>query len=174
MAAPVMKGRLTSMMDIVNTVRQNHALEHATMHVLSQRNPYLRLVGRSTPGGFYIYGDLDTEEVALAASEALARLQQGEEHLAVHPRCGTNLAVTAVLAGTAAFGATLGRPRSKLERLPLALAAATLAAIVAQPLAHRIQERITTSPEVEGVYIVDVSRQNRGKLVMHRIIVGRS
>jgi hypothetical protein len=161
------------MLDIVNTTRQNHALEHATMHVLSQRNPYLRLVGRSTPSGFFIYGPLDTQEVANAATEALLRLQQGEAHLAIHPRCGTNLVVTSVLAGTAAFGATLGRPRSRLDRLPLALMAATLAAIVAQPLALKIQEQITTSAEVEGLYIAEVTRQEKGRLVVHKVAIGR-
>jgi len=161
------------MLDIVNVVRQNHALEHATMHVLSRRNPYQRMMGRSTPGGFFIYGSVSTEEVAGAATEALARLQQGEAYLAVHPRCGTNLAVTAVMAGTAAYGATLGRSRSKLDRLPLALTAATLAAIVAQPLAHRIQEHVTTTPEVDGLYIADVQRHERGNTVVHKIVVGR-
>ncbi len=161
------------MFTIVKIVRQNHALEHATMHVLSRRNPYLQLMGRTTPAGFFIYGPASTEEVELAAREALARLQQGEAHLAVHPRCGTNLAVTAVVAGTAAFGATLGRPRSRLERLPLALMAATAGAILAQPLAYRIQEQITTSPEVEGVTIVGVERQDHGRITVHKVIVGR-
>lgn len=160
-------------MNIVYVVRQNHALEHATMHVLSWRYPYARLVGRSGPSGFSIYGSVSTQQVADAATEALARLQQGEAHLAVHPRCGTNLAVTGILAGTAAFGATLGRPRSKLDRLPWALTAATLAAIVAQPLAHRIQEYVTTTPEVEGLYIASVTRQERGRFVVHKVIVGR-
>jgi hypothetical protein len=162
-----------NILDLVNTVRQNHALEHATMHLLSWHNPHTRLVGRSTPTGFLIYGLLDTQEVAGAASEALARLQQGEAHLAIHPRCGTNLVVTSVLAGTAAFGATLGHPRSKLDRLPLALMAATVAAMIAQPLGHRVQELITTSAEVEGLYIAEVTRQERGQFVVHKIVVGR-
>jgi hypothetical protein len=161
------------MLDIVNAVRQNHALEHATMHVLSTRNPYSSYVGRSTTFGFVIYGSVDTQEVAAAATEALVRLQQGESQLAVHPRCGTNLAVVSILAGAAAFGATLGRPRSKLERLPLALTAATLAALVAQPLAHKIQEEITTTPRVEGLYISDVTRRERGRFVAHKVVVGR-
>lgn len=163
-----------SILDVANGVRQNHALEHATIHVLTRRNPYTRIVGRSTPRGFLIYGPLDTQEVAGAASEALARLQQGEAYLAVHPRCGTNLAVTSVLAGTAAFVSTsVGRPRSKLDRLPVALMAATLAAIVAQPLAHRIQEEVTTTPYVEGVYIDNVTRQERGNLIVHKVVIGR-
>jgi hypothetical protein len=161
------------MVRILHNIRQNHALEHATMHVLSQRNPYAQLMGRSTAGGFFIYGDLDTHQVANAASEALIRLQQGEEHLAVHPRCGTNLAVTAVLAGTAAFSVTLGRSRSKLDRLPLALTAATIGAIAAQPLGHKIQERITTTPEVHGLYIADVRRREQGRIVSHKVVIGR-
>jgi len=167
------KGSGTYMLDILNDVRQNHALEHATMHVLSRHNPYLRLVGRSTFSGFLIIGSVSTEEIADAVTEALVRLQQGEAHLAVHPRCGTNLAVTSIFAGTAAFGSTLGRSRNKLDRLPLALTAATLAAILAQPVAHRIQEHITTTPEVDGLYIASITRQERGKITAHRITIGR-
>ena len=162
-----------NLLDSANAVRQNHALEHATIHVLSRRQPYLRIMGRSTFSGFLIYGPLATEDVVSAANEALARLQQGEAHLAVHPRCGTNLAVTSIMAGTAAFGATLGRPRSKLDRLPLALMAATVAAIIAQPLAHRIQEEVTTTSEVDGVYIASISRTKRGNLVAHKVVIGR-
>lgn len=162
------------MRNFVNAIRQNHALEHATMHMLSRRNPYLQLMGRSTPGGFYIYGPVATEEVASAASEALARLQQGEAHLAIHPRCGTNLSVTALFAGLAAFGATLGRPRSKLERLPLALTAATVATILSRPVADRVQQYITTTPEVDGLSIADVTRQERGRLVVHHVAVRRA
>jgi hypothetical protein len=167
------KGRFMNLLDIVNSVRQHHALEHATIHVLSGRHPYVPLMGRSTHAGFHIYGPFALEEVADAAGEALTRLQQGEAYLAVHPRCGTNMAVTSVMAGTAAFGATLGRPRSKLERLPWALMAATVAALVSRPIADRLQERVTTTPEVDGVYIAGIKRQERGNLVVHKIRVGR-
>jgi len=68
--------------DLVHSVRQNHALEHATVHVLSRVNPYVQIMGRSTDAGFFIYGAVSTQEVASAATEALARLQQGEYHLA--------------------------------------------------------------------------------------------
>src|SRR5512139_1244811 len=105
-----------NILELTKAVRQNHALEHATMHILTWRHPYTRLMGRSSPSGFYIYGPVTTEAVADAA---------GEAHLAVHPRCGTNLVVTSTLVGTAAFVATLGRPRNKLDRLPVALMAAT-------------------------------------------------
>lgn len=158
---------------LINAVRQNHALEHATMHILSGHNPFAHLVGRSSAAGFFIYGPVETQAVANAASEALARLQQGESHLAIHPRCGTNLVVTSVLAGTAAYVATLGRPRAKADRLPLALVGATLAALAAQPLAHQIQEQITTSAEVDGLYIASVTRQERGSLVVHKVSVSR-
>jgi hypothetical protein len=160
-------------MDMIQAVRQNHALEHATMHVLSAHDPFAHLVGRSTIGGFYIYGPIETQALAAAASEALARLQQGEAHLAVHPRCGTNLVVTSVLAGTAAFAATLGRPRSKADRFPLALAGATIAALVAQPLGRQVQEHVTTTPKIDGLYIESVTRQERGNLIVHKVAVGR-
>ena len=162
-----------NILEIIKSVRQNHAMEHATIHVLSSRYPYARMAGRSTASGFLIYGSVPTQIVANAVSEALARLQQGEAHLAVHPRCGTYLAVTSIAAGTAAFAASQGRHRSKLDRLPLALVAATFASVVAQPLAARVQEDITTTPEVEGVFIESVERMERGKYVAHKVTLGR-
>jgi hypothetical protein len=168
------KGTLMKILDLAQGVRRNHALEHATIHVLSARFPHMSLMGRSGVTGFWIYGPLPTEEVERSAKEALARLQGGEAHLAVHPRCGTNLAVTSVMAGTAAFGATLGTPRSKLDRLPLALIAATVAALFARPVADWIQETVTTSPEVDGVSIGPVKRQQRGSLVLHKIEMERA
>ena len=161
-------------LEALQAVRQNHALEHATMHVLSWHNPYLQLMGRSTATGFVIYGQVETQALAGATSEALCRLQRGEAHLAVHPRCGTNLAVTSLLAGTAAFGTSLGRTRSRLDRLPAALVAATLAALIAQPLAHRVQENVTTSPHVDGLYVASITRQERGKWISHKVVTGRS
>ena len=56
---------------LILETRRNHALEHATIHVLGGRYPHVHLVGRSTASGFYIYGPLATQEVAGAASEAL-------------------------------------------------------------------------------------------------------
>jgi hypothetical protein len=155
------------------TIRQNHALEHATIHVLTQRNPYLHLIGRTTPKGFLIYGQVETELVAGAASEALARLQRGEKELAVHPRCGTNIATAGVLAGLSAFAVTSVRSKSRLAKLPQILLATTAAIIVAQPLGLALQEYLTTSPQVEKVRIEKITRQVKGGITVHRVDLGR-
>ncbi len=157
----------------IAAIRQNHALEHATIHVLTQRNPYLRLVGRTTPRGFLIYGEVDTELVTEAAAEALTRLQSGERGLAVHPRCGTNLATAGVLAGLSAFAVTSVRSKSRLAKLPQILLATTAAIIVAQPLGLALQEYLTTSPQVEGVRIAKITRQVMGRITVHRVDLER-
>jgi hypothetical protein len=162
-----------SLLECAQAARQNHGVEHATVQVLSRINPYVRIMGRSTNAGFFIYGALSTQDVANAATEALVRLQQGEAHLSIHPRCGTNLTVTGVLCGLAAYSMTLGRPRSRFERLPLALTAATLAAVAARPLGQWVQETITTTPDVDGLYIESVTRQQRGGYTVHKVAIGR-
>jgi hypothetical protein len=152
-------------------VRRIHGLEHAAIHLLSSRNPYLRLVGRSTPTGFYLYGAVETEKVAEAAGEALARLQNGQSDLAIHPRCGTNLAVVGILAGMSSLLASTGRSRSALAKLPRVLLAATVAAIVSQPLAIQVQKYITTSPNPIDMRIGRITRQERGKFLTHFVEV---
>lgn len=158
---------------IIKRIRQNHALEHATIHILSWRYPNLKLMGRSTESGFYVYGDVDTEAVVAAASEALVRLQRGEEDLAVHPRCGTNLATSGVLAGLSAFLALAGKPKKRWTRLPEALTLATLAVVLAQPLGLIIQRYLTTSPDVSDVVIKRVKRFDRGRLRIHKVELAR-
>ncbi len=157
------------LLSYVKRVRQSHALEHATIHILSWRHPNLRVVGRSTDSGFYIYGDVDTEAVAAAASEALVRLQRGERELAVHPRCGTNLATSGILAGLSAFVALSGNPKRRWSRLPEALTLAVLGVLLAQPIGALVQERITTLPDVRDVSIKEVKRFDMGKLKVHKV-----
>ncbi|MGH2509076.1 MAG: DUF6391 domain-containing protein, partial [Ktedonobacteraceae bacterium] len=74
-------------------VRQNHALEHATITIFSTLVPNLRVSARSTSRGFTVFGDVDLSQLRRALDEALHRLQAGEADLAIHPNCGTNLVV---------------------------------------------------------------------------------
>ncbi len=59
-------------------IRQNHALEHATVTVLSGLIPDLRISARSSSRGFIIFGDVDLGLLRRALDEALRRLQAGE------------------------------------------------------------------------------------------------
>lgn len=152
----------------VLTVRRNHAIEHATMHLLAQREPYLNAVARTSLDGFYVYGQVDTQALANAATDGLAHLQAGQNELAVHPRCGTNLAVSGFLAGIATFLA-MGRSKSRLSGLPRFILAATLAIIAAQPLGLLVQERFTTSTDVAGSRVKQVARQLLGRLTVHKV-----
>lgn len=150
-------------------MRRNHALEHATVHILTERHPELRLVASSNPTGFTVYGPVETEVLAQAVSEGLQRLQAGERQLAIHPRCGTNLAAGVALAGLASSAALSGRRRSPLEKaLQLALGLAAALA-VARPLGARLQKRITTSSDVGGLRVRKILRLQRGTVVVHRV-----
>lgn len=154
---------------LIARTRQNHGLEHATIHVLTQRNPSLRVVGRTTPGGFYLYGNLDTKKVRSAVEEAIQRLQHGEDNLAVHPNCGTNLATTGFLAGLAAFVALLPRTRRRLDKLPFAILSATLAVVAAQPLGRVLQAQVTTSPDAQNLIVKRITRRQQGRITVHFI-----
>ncbi|HNS52012.1 MAG TPA: DUF6391 domain-containing protein [Anaerolineae bacterium] len=159
---------------LIRATRQNHALEHATLHLLARRRPGIRLLGRTSPSGFAVIGKVDSGDLQQAAEEALSRLQRGEAHLAVHPSCGTNAVVTGVLVGGTAFLAGMGKSRAAWDRLPLVILLSTLAAIVAQPLAHLTQERVTTTSDLAGVSIGGMRRDDQAGLPVHRVQVQRS
>lgn len=155
----------------ISRIRRNHGLEHATIHLLTEAKPGRSVAGHSDAGGFWILGELDTVELTETVREALARLQGGERSLAVHPNCGTNFATYGVFASLGAFLAMVGakRTRDKLERLPMAAVFATLGIIVSQPLAYRLQQRVTTSGDPQGLNIVRVVRSEFGGRTAHRV-----
>ena len=149
---------------IVSIVRRNHGIEHATVSLLTARRADRRIVARSDTRGFIIFGEIETQELELATKEALRRLQADDAHMAVHPNCGTNFVTSGMLAGLAAWAVTVlstqgERKRSAWEALPTAFTAATLALFVAQPLGHTLQEFVTTSAQVQGVRLGQVTRR---------------
>jgi len=158
----------------VDRVRRNHALEHATLQVLSERNDALRLMGRSSLWGFYIYGDVDTEDLLDAAREGLRRLKGGLHGLAIHPNCGSNYVVAGAIAGMGAFLALGGLSRNRderlldrLARLPLAWAVGTLGVILSRPLGAALQAHVTTKADVGDLEIDSVVKSERAGAVVH-------
>ncbi len=127
----------------------------------------VQLVGRAGLTGFYLYGDLPSEMVEEAAKEALKRLQKGQEELAFSPFCGTNMAVTAIL--TALASLLLSRGTRGWQRLQRLLSAALFAILLAQPLGRLAQKYLTTSTDLAGVRIRQVTRRGEGKQTVHKI-----
>ena len=153
----------------VGEPRRNHALEHASIHILSSRFPGLSLAGHSNPTGFFLIGDLPTEAVREAVTEALARLQNGEHNLAIHEGCGTNYVVTGGLAALFAYAGMSGtrNNRERLERLPLVTALSIVAFLIARPLGPILQMRVTTQPDPGNLSLVDVYPVSKN---VHRIV----
>ena len=158
---------------LISRIRRNHGLEHASLHVLSKLHPGKPMGGYSDFNGFWLAGDLTTEQVRRGVADALTRMKNGEHHLAVHPNCGTNFATAGTLAGLAGVMGLIGvgsRKRDKLERLPLVATLATLALIMAQPLGLSLQKRITTSGIPGDLEIVEIYPTQRGRVKAHRIL----
>jgi hypothetical protein len=153
-------------------LRQHHAIEHATVTLVTRQSPGAQLFAHSDLQGFIVYGDVDTDLLRSAGEEALARLQAGESALAVHPNCGTNLVTAGILTGLAALIAGSGRNRSLWDRVPSAILGTTLALIVAAPAGRWVQANITTTGQVAGLRIISVVRIDGGALVRHRVTIG--
>ena len=145
-------------------IRRNHGLEHATINLLNQKYPDRPFAGHSDTKGFWIIGEISTDELAEIAQEALARMNAGEHKLAIHPHCGTNAVTTGVIAGSVAWLATLRSERSvqkKLDRLPWLITLVTGAIILSQPLGPKVQEKVTTCGTPGGLVIKQIVRYER-------------
>lgn len=137
--------------------RQNHALEHATVTILSGMIPDLSISARSNSDGFIIFGDLDLGLLRRAADEALQRLQAGEAELAIHPNCGTNIAVGISMV---TVGTMLGMASSQVRTRVASAVASTFAGwMAARPVGEYVQRHFTTLPDLAGVRIVEIARR---------------
>ena len=153
-------------LDYVTATRRNHALEHATVTVLLERHGFNQsLAGRSNDRGFTIMGNVPMEELESAVSEALTRMKHGESTLAVSPFCGTNIAVTGILAGLATL-AVVGRQK-RMQQLPNVLLGGMVAALVGQPVGRLAQKYLTTSPDMSTMKIVSISPSGWGPFKSH-------
>ncbi len=159
--------------NMVSRVRRNHGLEHATLNILAQQFPHTHMAGHSDPGGFWVMGDIPTQALADAVTQALDRLKAGEKDLAIHPNCGTNFVTAGAAAGLAAWLVMLigGRSlRQKLDRLPLVVSAATIALILAQPLGLMLQAEVTTSGEPGSLKVTEIFANPQGRMQAHRVL----
>ncbi|MGH2537399.1 MAG: DUF6391 domain-containing protein [Candidatus Promineifilaceae bacterium] len=140
---------------LMSQTRRNHALEHATIHILSEKHKGFSAQGNSTPYGYHlnIYGDISEDQVMDAVEEAHRRLRAGESQLGLHPNCGTVLLTTATLA-VLATQATLAYEQRRQRRpklggsvwlgaLPLAVLTTTLSLIISRPLGLAVQDALT-------------------------------
>jgi uncharacterized protein YqhQ len=157
---------------IPSRVRRNHGLEHATIHVLGKKYPWVGTAGLSDAGGFWIIGNLELDAVTDSAVEALERLRAGEKGLAYHPNCGTNFAATGVIAGFFAWLSMLGVKnnwKAKLDRLPQVMTMTTLAIVLAQPLGAKLQISVTTSPDMGNLELTGITVYERAGYRAYRI-----
>ena len=148
--------------------RRNHALEHATLHMLAHSYTG-SMAGHSNPTGFFLLGNFSTPDVWVCATEALERLREGESGLAIHAGCGTNMATTALLAGTLSWSVLRGAKSTlmKILLLPIAVVMAVIGVLLARPLGPWFQKYVTTEANMGHMQIIDIIPVRKG---VHRVI----
>ena len=153
---------------LILETRRNHALEHATLHLLARKYK-TAMAGHSNPTGFYLLGEFELEDIADAATEAIKQLKAGESGLAIHEGCGTNLAVAALLPATFAWAPLRGvrSTRWRLLLIPLALVFALFGYFLSKPLGPWLQKHITTEADLGNMQITQILLVRKG---LHRII----
>lgn len=160
---------LTTLNLLAQRTRQHHGIEHATIHLLSARVPGQRFAGLSDPLGFTLFGKVDEAEMRRAVGDALLRMQAGEETLAIHPNCGTNLAVTAFMVSLAALVGGAGRNRALFDRFVTILLLVLPALVIARPLGLRLQ-RYTTTGHVADRWVAHIRPVQLGPIRAHRVL----
>ena len=166
-AVPILEC-VMDILELIDRVRQNHAIEHATIAVLGRKHDQFgRLGGSAKQDGFFVYGPTTADRIEEAANEAVERLRAGESHLAISPFCGTNFLLggmtTALLTGM-----ILGT-RNRVGRLPQAMGLSALALIGSFRAGGYVQRKWTTKADIGGLEIKGVSQVSGAYRPLHRV-----
>ena len=134
-------------------LRRNHALEHATIVVMMEREPGRRLNGFSTDDGFFVQGVRSMAEVESAAKEAVRRLQNGQRRLAIHRNCGTTIVAANLLAAIFFLTALGIGVYLDWNLYFLILGSVVLAFALRVPLSLLLQRFVTTDADLSNAEV---------------------
>ena len=164
-----MANMLTQFLHHINQTRRNHALEHATIHLIGRKRPGKAFAGHSNPFGFILVGDANPELVAQTASEAMELLRQGNASLAIHEGCGTNYAISGGLAAVFALLATANTTsnQQRWSRFPLVMLLSLVAYLIGRSLGPIVQKKTTTNPHLGQTRLLSVSRIYNNVIWVH-------
>jgi hypothetical protein len=148
-------------------LRRNHALEHATIVAMMEREPGRKLNGFSTDDGFFVQGVRSISEVESAAREALRRLKSGEKRLAIHRNCGTTIVAANLLAAIfflVALGLGFLYLDMGIDLYLMILGSVVLAFALRIPLSLLLQRFVTTDSDLTNAEVGWVEPAQPGDL----------
>jgi hypothetical protein len=160
------------MSTFISRTRRNHGLEHATLNLLSRTHPGKPYAGHSDGNGFWIIGDISSEDLTQTIEEALNKLLSGQSDLAIHKNCGTNLLVSGFAAGMAGTAGLIGvgdKPRDKIERIPFITLFSVIALILSRPLGPLLQRKFTVNADPADLKILSITLHSLNGMPAHRI-----
>jgi hypothetical protein len=151
-------------------MRQNHALEHATINVIQQRYRRSSIVGMPAVDGFHIRGRVSEDTVISATNEALRRMKRGERQLAFSRRCPTSLVSTQLVLGVVFLAAVLSIWREFIA--PAFLIALLGSALLGPPVSPFVQRLLLVDPNPDSLQFRDLEvEQPAGRIGMLSFLV---
>lgn len=168
-------GILTPLLEFptIRRIRRNHALEHATAHMLAKRVPNLKVSGRASVDGFALLCDVPQEKIEESVHEAIRRMKQGEAKWALHPNCGTNLVATSFLTTSAGAIGLSGDKKPIGDKFSRTMILMIFALMFSPAFGTQLQKHFTTKGDLGDLEFVDITRKEiiilGRKIVMYNI-----
>ena len=155
---------------ISKRMRQNHALEHATITILQQRHRVRGVVGMPAEDGFHIRGRVSPDAVISATQEGIRRLKKGERKLAWSNRCPTSLVATQLLLAIVFLAIVLAIWREFTA--PPFLIALLGGALLGPPVSPYLQRLLLVDPNPGNLQFRDIEiQQPTGRLAVLSFVV---
>ena len=148
--------------------RRNHAIEHATVSILTEQKVKSAVLGFAIPSGFLIYSKSNKDEIVSAANHGLKLMKSGVYEISISQFCGTNLVVAALLTGvsTVLLGKILGKKSKNILNITNGF---LLSALLSKPIGRIVQKYVTTDPNVKNIQIENSRSLKVGTFYIHFI-----
>ena len=149
-------------------IRRNHAIEHATVSILTEQKGKSAVLGFAIPSGFIIYSKSNKDEIVSAANHGLKLMKSGISDISISQFCGTNLVVAALLTGvsTVLLGKILGKKSKNILNITNGF---LLSALLSKPIGRIVQKYVTTDPNVKNIQIENSRSLKVGTFYIHFI-----
>tara|TARA_B100000686_G_scaffold1981_1_gene2204 strand:- start:207 stop:734 length:528 start_codon:yes stop_codon:yes gene_type:complete len=149
-------------------IRRNHAIEHATVSILTEQISKSAVIGFAVPSGFIIYSKSSKDEILSAANNGLNLMKTGDSEISISQFCGTNLVVAALLTGvsTVLLSKILGKKSKNILNITNGF---LLSALLSKPIGRIVQKYVTTDPNVKHIQIKNSRSLRVGTSYLHFI-----
>ena len=149
---------------LILETRRNHAVEHATLHILADKYKNQNMAGHSNPGGVFPLRKLRQTGYSICRNRSDESSPCGRKRAGCPPGLRDKPGDHRVSAGAVCLAPFRGVRSTpwRIVLIPLALSFAVLGFFLSRPVGTWLQAHVTTEADLGNMRVVDIALVRKG------------